>query len=329
MRRLLARRERVVLQQVVPQDLLGRLRRYTNNLTYNDMATLTTQPDGKRRHRLIEEEEPLHRKLCDFCTGLLSHLRGQYTPAVQPSIVVTETGAGPQQRHADLPTDDSYAAILAIDPRRVHFTGQPDAVLERAGDVVVFDARLCHGGAGREHGGTRGASGAGPPDKRHVFGAHVYAGTGVRNEDGPRPHPPHRMQPSERRPGRRLGQGRRARQSSWRGEDRGQRRVRDPRGTSAAAHSAAGVERRDHARRRPGRQPERRHPPTSGRRSARRRQHGHSHPTPPRGRVHPGTPTGRRRRRRRRGAAPGATGRRVAARGRRAVCSDLCKSTNP
>jgi len=155
----------------------------TNNLTYNDMATLSTQPDGRRRHRLIGEEEPLHHKLCDFCTGLPSQLRGQYTPAVRPSIVVTEKGARPQQRHADLPTDDSYAVILAIDPRRVHFTGQPDAVLERAGDVVVFDARLCHGGAGREHGGTRGASGAGPPDKRHVFGAHVYAGTGVRETD--------------------------------------------------------------------------------------------------------------------------------------------------
>ena len=66
MRRLLARRERVVLRQVVPHDLLGRLRKYTNNLTYNDMATLSTQPDGRRRHRLIGEEEPLHHKLCDF-----------------------------------------------------------------------------------------------------------------------------------------------------------------------------------------------------------------------------------------------------------------------
>ena len=34
MRRRLARRERVVLQQVVPQDLLGQLRKYTNKLTY-------------------------------------------------------------------------------------------------------------------------------------------------------------------------------------------------------------------------------------------------------------------------------------------------------
>ena len=161
---------------------------------------------------------------------------------VRPSIVVTEKGARPQQRHADLPTDDSYAVILAIDPRRVHFTGQPDAVLERAGDVVVFDARLCHGGAGREHGGTRGASGAGPPDKRHVFGAHVYAGTSMRAlpEDGPRPHPPHRMQPSERRPGRRLGQGRRARQSTWRGEDRGPSRARSPGHVSGSSLSGRG-----------------------------------------------------------------------------------------
>lgn len=164
----------VVLAGFVASPMLAVLHMYTAYLDFSRMYLLPgVQPDKLRRHVYLKHNlvgdramlagvEELGRSVMQVTTGDAA------CPIYRPSVLATHPGAKPGYPHHDLSTPDSFSILVAIGARELPFHGLAMPVRLAPGDVLVFDARLCHTPAGRS---------ASAPDI--AFALHMYAGHGV------------------------------------------------------------------------------------------------------------------------------------------------------
>jgi len=89
-------------------------------------------------------------------------------PVYQPALLRTLPGALPQKPHRDTGADATWSVLTAVTPRQFLVRGLDRPLELNAGDVLVFDGRLCHAGAGLP-------SGAGA----HAIASFAYAGSGI------------------------------------------------------------------------------------------------------------------------------------------------------
>ena len=155
------------------RSLLDRLRASAAALVFDRMDVMPhTQPDRLRRHHTIPPGE-VHTALLAHGRELMARLLGEECPVYKPAFLATAPGAADQREHLDHDAPDSYSILIAVDPRRFFLKGRTEPIaLPGPGDVLVFNARWCHWGAGR----AADAEGV-------AFAVHMYAGRGVTPSD--------------------------------------------------------------------------------------------------------------------------------------------------
>ena len=92
-------------------------------------------------------------------------------PVYQPALLRTLPGALQQDWHCDAGADRTWSVLTAITAREFVIKGLDRPLELSASDVLVFDGRLCHAGAGLP-------SEAGAP----AIASFAYAGTGITEE---------------------------------------------------------------------------------------------------------------------------------------------------
>ena len=147
------------------------LRQYASTLHFSSMDPLLSQTDGKRRLHEVPLDEGLYNILIGMGKEWMYDLLGETCPVYKPTFLGTAPGADDQVAHADLPWPDAYSIVVAVQPRAVHFEHAGRVCLDHSGDVLIFQAALCHNGVGR----SISAKGT-------AFGVHMYAGRGIKPE---------------------------------------------------------------------------------------------------------------------------------------------------
>ena len=145
--------------------MLVNLLKYTNKLNVSEMARIANQPDGLRRHRLLSKDSKMHDYILAAVATFLRTVGIEEHDAnpIGPSIIITVPGATIQNEHSDL--DKGWSIILAITDRYFHLAKLLQPIFLAAGDVLIFDAKLCHYGAALAPTATASIAG-------HAFAGH-------------------------------------------------------------------------------------------------------------------------------------------------------------
>ena len=137
-----------------------------------------TQPDKWRRTYRLGGGGKWACILQAFGRNLMRAIGVEECPINKPVLIGTGEGAAQQLQHQDARYEASWSILLAVTRRPfLLYNGEGKVRLKlmlKPGDVLVFDARICHSGAA----GARPGRG---PDAfvGTSFGARMYAGKGI------------------------------------------------------------------------------------------------------------------------------------------------------
>ena len=170
-----------VFQGAVTEELVGFLRSRCEELVWpRGWTGLASQPDGLRRSFVLGKGK-WQAALLEVGAAVLRELGRDGRHVYKPALLGTAPGAAAQEAHQDARYPSSWSMLVALTNRQFYLYDMEGKVRRvvymSAGDVLLFDARLCHGGAGVR--ATRGwAVGV------HMrWAAHVYLGEGVQEWD--------------------------------------------------------------------------------------------------------------------------------------------------
>ena len=166
---LMAMAVRVV--KSAPESLLRRIEGIVDKIPWEHWEPVSNQRDAKRRQFILDEEaygkagpyrmesfgaKELAPTALEF-GNRVAKFCGMVGQANFPSFVAVQEGASAQGMHQDVAgdrrtaTEQKWSMAITVQQRRLDFLVEGRAkestvILER-GDVLIFDSRLCHGGA--------------------------------------------------------------------------------------------------------------------------------------------------------------------------------------